>query len=347
MRPHDFRPAPRARQRRPGRALGLGLCLTFVLLAVSSCAYEDRPNLAFPEPATEEGPRILLLWQGSWLAAIITGAFVWALIFWACIFHRRKNDDIPIQTRYNVPIEALYTIIPFIMVVVLFYFTARDEEILLDEDGKEDLVVNVVGRQWAWTFNYLGNSPMVGGTGAYDAGTPKDRTQLWLPVDKLVRFELTTPDVIHGFWINEFLMKMDVMPGRKNAFELTPNKIGEYRGKCAELCGTDHSRMLFDVKVVSEADFRAHIADLKTKGQGRNLPSGVLQEDEDRERAYEMRAPEPEPETVTGYTEFHKNGGAGHGTEGTTEHGTGSTTEHGGTAGTAQTEEHQSMASLR
>ena len=92
--------------------------MTFVILALSGCAEEDRPNLAFPDPATEEAPRILLLWQGSWLAAIITGGVVWALIFWACVFHRKKGDEIPIQTRYNVPIEALYTIIPFIMVVV-------------------------------------------------------------------------------------------------------------------------------------------------------------------------------------------------------------------------------------
>jgi cytochrome c oxidase subunit II len=318
--------------------------LTFVILALSGCAEEDRPNLAFPEPATEEAPRILLLWQGSWLAAIITGGVVWALIFWSCVFHRKKNDEIPIQTRYNVPIEALYTIIPFIMVVVLFYFTARDEEILLDNDRPEELTVNVVARQWSWTFNYLGNSPMVGGQGAYDAGTPRDRTQLWLPVNKLVRFELTTPDVIHSFWINEFLMKMDVMPGRKNAFELTPNKIGTYRGKCAELCGVDHSRMLFDVRVVSEQDFRAHIADLKAKGQGRNIQGQVLTGDEDRERAYDMRKPEPEPATVTGYTEFHDRehgGSTGHGSESTgTGHGTESTTEHGGGAGAAETEEH-------
>ena len=306
----------------------MGLCMAFVLLTTTGCDTTKLPNLAFPDPATEEGPRILLLWQGSWLAAILTGAFVWMLIFWACIFHRKKNDQLPIQTRYNVPIEALYTIVPFIMVVVLFYFTARDEDIILDNNRKEDLTVNVVGRQWAWTFNYLPLGSIVPANGAYDAGTPKDRSQLWLPVDKLVRFELTSPDVIHGFWINEFLMKMDVMPGKRNSFELTPNKIGNYKGKCAELCGVDHSRMLFDIHVVSETDFRNHLADLQAKGQGRVLDYSVEHDANDRKRAYEIGKEDRMTE--------HESAGAertGSGSEGATTEGTAPT----GTTGTAPT----------
>ncbi len=222
------------------------------------------------------------MWQGSWLAAIITGAIVWALIFWSCVFHRKKNDEMPIQTRYNVPIEALYTVLPFIIVAVLFYFTARDESILLDKSKQEDMTVNVVGRQWAWTFNYVDDQ-------VYDAGTPGKRSQLWLPVDKLVRFELTSPDTLHAFWIPNFLFKMDIIPGKVNSFELTPNKIGVFGGKCAELCGVDHSRMLFEVHVVSEADYAAHVAELKRIGQTSNLPSGILSTPADRARAYHLR----------------------------------------------------------
>ena len=331
MRPHDSRPAPQGRPRRLGRALGLGLCLAFVLLTTTACNTEELPRIAFPSPATEEAPRILLIWQGSWLAAIVTGGFVWALIFWACIFHRKKNNDIPIQTRYNVPIEALYTIIPFIMVVVLFYFTARDEDILLNTDRQEDLTVNVVGRQWAWTFNYL-KGDLVGPEGAYDAGTPKDRSELYLPVNKLARFELTSPDVIHGFWINEFLMKMDVMPGKRNAFELTPNKIGVFRGKCAELCGIDHSRMLFDVHVVSEADYRNHLNELRARGQGGNLPSGVLETPEERERAYNIPI-QNRP------VEHGGSGETGEASSGTSEHSAEDGTESGAETGTEQTEQ--------
>ncbi len=266
-----------------------------VLITCTGCATEDLPRLAFPSPATEESPRILLMWQGSWLAAIITGAAVWGLIFWTCAFHRKKNDtDIPIQTRYNLPIEVLYTVLPFVIIAVLFYFTQRDETILLDEDRPEDVTINVVGRQWSWSFNYVDEQ-------VYDAGTPGDRPELVLPVNNLVRFELSSADVIHSFWVPSFLFKLDVVPGRLNTFELTPNKIGTFAGKCAELCGTDHSRMRFDVRVVSEADYKAHIADLKRVGQTGQLPAGILNTSEARERAYNLEdtydtenAPEPE-----------------------------------------------------
>jgi len=90
---------------------------------------------------------------------------------------------------------------------------------------------------------------------------------LYLPVDESVTFKLQSPDVIHSFWIPAFLMKMDVFPDRMNQFQVTPNKVGEYAGRCAELCGVDHARMLFRVKVVPRAEFEQHIASLRAKGQ--------------------------------------------------------------------------------
>ncbi len=109
-------------------------------------------------PTTEEAPpRILSLWQGSWAAAIAVGCLVWGLILWSAIFHRRSRTkvEVPPQTRYNMPIEALYTVVPLLIVSVLFYFTARDESKLLDESKKPDVTVNVVGYQWSWAFNYI------------------------------------------------------------------------------------------------------------------------------------------------------------------------------------------------
>ena len=80
--------------------------------------------------------------------------------------------------------------------------------------------------------------------------------------------------MIHSFWVPAFLFKMDVIPGRTNQFEVTPNKEGTFIGKCAELCGVDHSRMLFTVKVVSQAEFDAHMQELRAKGQIGQLTSG-------------------------------------------------------------------------
>ena len=142
-----------------------------------------------------------------------------------------------------------------------------DQAVLTKVSDDAKHTVNVVGWRWSWAFNYVEE-------GVYDVGTPAQRPTLWLPVDEKTTFELTSPDVIHSFWVPAFLMKMDVIPGRHNTFQATPNKLGTYAGKCAELCGVDHSRMLFDVKVVSRSEYDAHIAELKAKGQTGALDNG-------------------------------------------------------------------------
>ena len=102
---------------------------------------------------------------------------------------------------------------------------------------------------------------------------------LVLPVNKRVEFVLNARDVIHSFWVPAFLFKMDVIPGRANTFEITPEKLGRFRGKCAELCGQDHARMLFNVKVVSPERYQQHLKELAEKGQTGYIPSGIEQTD--------------------------------------------------------------------
>ena len=237
-----------------------GLLGSAVLL--SGCTVDEALRMGMPQPATVEAPIIEQLWIGSWIAAWIVGALVWGLIIAAVIFYRRRPHDtgLPKQTKYNVPIEFLYTVAPLVMILVLATFTWRDQAELTKLTTDYKHTVNVVGFRWSWGFNYVEE-------GVYDVGTPGARPTLWLPVDERTRFELVSPDVNHGFWVPDFLFKMDVIPGRMNKFELTPNKLGTFAGKCTELCGLDHARMLFDVKVVTRAEYDAHIADLKTKGQ--------------------------------------------------------------------------------
>lgn len=294
----------RGLRRRLPQALAAGL----VLATASGCSYKDYPRLGMPSPITEQGPRILSLWQGSWAAALAAGCLVWGLILWSTIFHRRSRTkiEVPPQTRYNLPIEALYTIVPIVIVSVLFYFTARDESKLLETSKKPQHIINVVGFQWSWGFNYVEDvdgdkaSPVKppeqlasipankllfpkGADGVYDVGTPASRNPdtgmpgptLWLPKGETVRFVLTSRDVIHSFWVIPFLMKMDVIPGHTNVFEVTPSKLGTFEGKCAELCGVDHSRMLFNVKVVTPEQYRQHLQDLAKQGQTGYIPAGV------------------------------------------------------------------------
>ncbi|GHE27210.1 cytochrome c oxidase subunit II [Kitasatospora indigofera] len=276
MSPNGSDRSPRRTMRRKlPQALALGL----VIATATGCSANDLPRLGLPKPVTVEGPLVLHMWQGSWIAALAVGALMWGLIIWSVIFHRRSRTgiQIPPQTRYNVPIEALYTAVPIVIVSVLFYFVARDESRLISTSEKPAHTVNVVGFQWSWAFNYENTEKPdpTSTTAAYEVGTPAEPPTLYLPVNESVKFVLTSRDVIHDFWPVNFLMKMDVVPGVVNKFEVTPTQIGEYKGKCAELCGVDHSRMLFNVKVVSRADYDAHLADLRAKGQTGAVPSGI------------------------------------------------------------------------
>ena len=245
--------------------IGAGAGLAALLL--SGCTTNDILFLSLPEPATKEANIIQSLWQGSWIAAWSVGLVTWALMLWAAFAYRRRHkDDRPEQTKYNLPIEILYTIVPLVMILGLFWFTARDQSELLTLKNDQQHTVNVVAYRWAWGFNYLDEDVWDAGMPVGE-GTTNEPATLVLPVDEKVRFELTSPDVIHSFWVPGFLFKMDVIPGKTNAFELTPDTIGTFAGKCAELCGVDHSRMLFTVKVVSRADYDAYIEALKAKGQ--------------------------------------------------------------------------------
>jgi cytochrome c oxidase subunit 2 len=130
-----------------------------------------------------------------------------------------------------------------------------------------DVTIDVVGQKWSWTFNYKSASNPAVGTDVWEAGTINKTPDLYLPVDKSVHFNLSSPDVIHSFWIPAFYEKLDVVPGRNNNFYATPNRVGVYAGKCAELCGTYHSAMLFNVHIVSEAEYTAYLKTLAAKGQ--------------------------------------------------------------------------------
>lgn len=237
-----------------------------VLLAGCSAQAQDEwKNLAMPDPATEQATYTFDLWRWAWVAAMATGVVVWGLIGWVVVRYRRKHEDeIPVQTRYNLPLEIFYTIAPIVMVVVFFYHTVNVQNIVLD-DTDQDQTIEVVGQQWSWTFNYRLDGSEDGPV-VWTSGTGSQIPTLVLPVDQTIQFNLTSPDVIHSFGIPAFLMKMDVIPGRTNHYEVTPTTTGDFVGKCYELCGSYHSRMLFNVKVVEQAEYEQYLADLEDRG---------------------------------------------------------------------------------
>jgi len=273
----------------PKRARNLTIAVVTgsAMLFLTGCTPDsnsDIKRLAMPYPATEEAHHIYNLWQWSWLAAILTGVLVWGLMFYVAIRYRRRSEtEIPVQTRYNLPIEIFYTIAPVMMVVVFFFYTVQTQDDVLHApkdltaaNAEADVNITAVGQQWSWTFNYAKGSPVVDGSEpVWESGTPSQLPTLWLVKGQSVSIDLYSPDVIHSFWVPAFLFKMDVVPGRasENHFTFTPDRTGTYDGRCAELCGVYHSRMLFNVNVTDQASFDAHLAELKAaKNVGMNAP---------------------------------------------------------------------------
>ncbi len=250
-----------ARGSRLARLAALGL---LGVLTLTGC---DMPNNEFwrfgwPEGITEESTAMRELWTGSVIAALIVGIGVWALILWSVVRHRKRGDELPKQTAYNLPLEIVYTIVPFLIIGALFFYTIVVQNKVHERSDDPDLTVAVNAFKWNWQFVYPDSSGE-DGTPVDTIGTSEEIPILVLPTGQDVRFELASADVIHSFWIPEFLFKLDVIPGnengRDNVFEVVVEEEGAYVGRCAEFCGTYHAFMNFELRAVSPEDFESYI----------------------------------------------------------------------------------------
>jgi cytochrome c oxidase subunit II len=257
-------PAAPARARTRAKRYVIRAALGAVLaLGAAGCTSNAFTRLGMPPPVTQQGRTTLTLWQGSWIAALAVGAVVWGMIVWAIIFHRKRGDQIAHQVRYNLPIEMLYTVVPIIMVGILFFFTARDENYINKMTPNPAVRVEVIGYQWNWQFQYP--QYKVPGSETHEVTVNGQQWKpgegsgqlplLVIPTGERVQFDLVSIDVVHSFWIVPFEFKRDVIPGHPNHFQVTPDKTGTFIGRCTELCGLYHSRMLFKVRIVTPAQF--------------------------------------------------------------------------------------------
>ncbi len=243
---------------RPTRRVALwslGLAGVAVGIAVVSAIVLGGhvPSFGMPEPATEEGFRTLTLWRVLCSAAVGVGVLVWSLIAWSVVRYRRRDDDlIPDQRGFNIPIEVLFTALPVFAVIAIFVGTIVVQR---QNDGTSedpDVVVEVTGFQWQWQFHYPDEGVTITGT-----SEPGNVPELVLPVGATIRFDLLATDVIHSFWVPEFLTKLDLVPGLDNRLEVHTTRTGVYDGRCAEYCGLDHARMNFAVRVVPQNDYES------------------------------------------------------------------------------------------
>src|SRR5215207_6364488 len=244
-----------------------------LMLTLGACSTADW-NKAFgfgwPEGITEQSRRVRELWTWSTVAALVVGVLVWGLIFWACIVYRRRDSELPRQTKYNLPIEALYTVVPFLTVAVLFYYTAITQSFVTDLRPPPDTTVSVTAFKWNWQFNYNDRRDPRNDEFVYTVGSSGEIPVLVVPENKNVRFVVSSNDVIHSFWVPDTLFKRDVFPAptknQTNEWQIRPEVRGSYVGRCAELCGTYHSQMNFEMRVVTESEYQRSLDALATFG---------------------------------------------------------------------------------
>jgi len=252
-----------------------------LVLLLSGCTDEfARGWLPGVSGVTNHTDRIVGLWTTAWIILWLVGVIAWALMGWAIVVYRRRKGEtgLPAQLRYNNPIEVLFTVIPLILVIGFFAFTARDIAAIEAPTENPDVKIEVIGKQWSWDFNYVDANVYESGVQAQfegQLGVPETLPALYLPVGKTVQIDLSSRDVIHSFWVIDFLYKKDMFPGKTNHMYFTPQVEGTYMGKCAELCGEFHSMMLFQVKVVSQSEYDTYLSSLAAKGQTGQLDSSL------------------------------------------------------------------------
>jgi cytochrome c oxidase subunit 2 len=234
---------------------GAGL-LAFTALA--GCTGDRQPRYGMPTPVTRQSQSTLHLWQGMFVTALVIGAIVWALIFWSVVRYRRRpssssSEALPKQTQYAIPLEITYTIIPVIIVAVIFGFVYHTENVVNSTSATPAVSVRVEGFQWGWRFTYLNpdGSP-IGGT---ITGDQDHAPTLTLPAGETVRLTLIADDVIHSFYVPNFLFKRDLIPKVNNTVELYIDKTGTFIGHCAEFCGLHHADMNFSIQAVPASSF--------------------------------------------------------------------------------------------
>jgi cytochrome c oxidase subunit II len=219
-----------------------------------------------PASATDEGEAFLDLWRVFFLGGLLVTALIWALVAISVIRFRRRSPDYPSQRQYNIPWEIGYTVVPLVIVAILFGLTLVGQHRFVALADDPDLRVEVVGFQWQWQFRYEDDEVAL-------SGTEQDMPVLVLPVGETVRLRLFTEDVNHSFWVPEFLEKRDLIPHVDNEIDVVVKEPGRWRGRCAEYCGLDHWKMSFDVQAVPRDQFDAWVRAM------RDLPQPVLAPD--------------------------------------------------------------------
>lgn len=234
----------------------LGKLRTFAILGslvllLSGCGRENLTALVPKGYGAEVSFQLIIL-----TAVVMTFVFLVVVVLYVIVlmrFRKKKGDPVinPEQVEGNKTLEAVWTIIPIILVVIMAVPTVYATFHLADDtDAEAHININVTGNQYWWHYDYQNE----------EISASQD---LYIPVNTKVYLHLITKDVLHSFWVPSISGKLDVNPENENTMFIEANEEGVYFGKCAELCGPSHSLMDFKVVVVSEQEYEQWVADMQ------------------------------------------------------------------------------------
>jgi len=246
---------------KPIRLVKLIGLVVLVAVAASGCTSDVAVHFGWPAAITPQGTRMRDFWMYTGFVSLGVGVIVWGLTIWTVAFHRKRKDqtDLPRQFQYSTAIEAIVIVVPLVIVSVLFYFTVTTQDYVLAKVPNPDLNVNVVAFQWNWEFDYPGYKTP-DGQPVKTVGSSQEIPLLVLPTSEVIQYNLLSTDVIHSFFVPAFNFKRDVFPdpqknNQDSSFQNTIDQTGSFVGRCAELCGTYHSMMNFEVRALSKDQF--------------------------------------------------------------------------------------------
>ena len=235
--------------------------MTCVRVAVVAAAVAATGACA-PEAAGDQGAAVKDLYEVFFYVAAGVFALVAGLIGWSIVRFRKKRGDeeeAP-QTKHNLALEITWFAIPTVIVVVLFVLSAQTLGDVNEEHPEPAVTVRVDAFQWGWRFTYEDEAVVV-------EGLPEEPARIVLPVDEPLRFDLTSSDVVHSFYVPRFLVKRDAVPGETNRIDYVIREEGTYGGACAEFCGVLHDSMPFTIEAVPMDDFEEWLTDRRTENE--------------------------------------------------------------------------------
>ena len=247
----------------------------------------NQYELNLTKGVTDISAEVYDLHMLMFIICVVIGVGVFAAMFWSIVFHRKSKGAKPADFHESVKVEIAWTVIPFIILIVIA-FPAAKTLIAMEDASEPDVTILVTGSQWKWNYKYMDNdveffSKLATQADQISGKIPKGENYLLevdrplvIPTGKKVRFLVTSDDVIHAWWVPDFAVKQDANPGFINDAWAKVNEPGIYRGQCAELCGKDHGFMPIVVIAKEPAEYTKWINEqeaiqLKAKAEEQRL----------------------------------------------------------------------------